>query len=92
MSNVFILLFLVTMIFALLGMQIFGGQFNEAHGYGEEDEGFCSVTVILTTLYQRSHASLSPLVRGMRRCSKVSTLSDQARSSSFWSWSSSEHM
>ena len=34
MSNVFILLFLINTIFALLGMQLFGGHFTEAHGYG----------------------------------------------------------
>ena len=30
MSNVFVLLFLITMIFALLGMELFGGEFHEA--------------------------------------------------------------
>ena len=34
-SNVLILLFLITMICALLGMQLFGGAFNEASGYGD---------------------------------------------------------
>ena len=35
MSNVLILMFLICTIFALLGMQLFGGQFSEEHGYGD---------------------------------------------------------
>ena len=35
MSNVIILVALINMIFALLGMQLFGGQFNEEFGYGD---------------------------------------------------------
>ena len=34
MSNVLLLMTLMNTIFALLGMQLFGGQFNEANGYG----------------------------------------------------------
>ncbi|KOO27419.1 voltage-gated ion channel superfamily, partial [Chrysochromulina tobinii] len=35
MSNVLILMFLICTVFALLGMQLFGGQFSEEHGYGD---------------------------------------------------------
>ncbi|KOO31481.1 voltage-gated sodium channel [Chrysochromulina tobinii] len=35
MSNVLLLMFLICTIFALLGMQLFGGQFSEEHGYGD---------------------------------------------------------
>ena len=35
MSNVFILMFLINTIFALLGMQIFGGQFTTVAGYAD---------------------------------------------------------
>lgn len=74
MSNVFILLFLVTMIFALLGMQIFGGQFNEAHGYGEEDEGFAPlpryhfdyfVPAMLTCFIVTTGAWYAPMLEGV---------------------------
>ena len=70
----FILLFLVTMIFALLGMQIFGGQFNEAHGYGEEDEGFAPlpryhfdyfVPAMLTCFIVTTGAWYAPMLEGV---------------------------
>ena len=32
MLNVLLLMFLICTIFALLGMQLFGGQFSEEHG------------------------------------------------------------
>ena len=36
MSNLFVLMFLVAVIFSLLGMQIFGGQYNPDTGYSKE--------------------------------------------------------
>ena len=38
LSNVFILVFLINMIFALLGMQMFGGYYTVEEGYGGEGQ------------------------------------------------------
>ena len=44
LSNVMILLILISTIFALLGMQLFGGMFTEELGYGPSEEGLTPLT------------------------------------------------